>query len=134
MPTSTIGITGISGVFLYAKDPKALAQWYSKYFGFEFNFWEEPKSYGLEFIHNEARIRHAAHGGSTVFAIHPAKKHPPTGKAALRLQFRTDGLDEFVGSLKAGGVKIKKTDHFPHGNFAQLRDPEGNLIELFEPL
>jgi hypothetical protein len=46
-------IAGVSGVFIEAKEPKALADWYSKVLGLTFNYWPERKSYGTEFVYDE---------------------------------------------------------------------------------
>jgi len=43
-------------------------------------------------------------------------------------------LKEVLNHLKGKGVAIEKTAEYPsYGNFAWVRDPDGNKIELWEP-
>jgi catechol 2,3-dioxygenase-like lactoylglutathione lyase family enzyme len=43
-------------------------------------------------------------------------------------------LGEVLSHLKSKGVPIEKTAEYPsYGNFAWVRDPDGNKIELWEP-
>jgi len=43
-------------------------------------------------------------------------------------------LQPFLEQLKADGIEIEKTEDFDYGKFAWIRDPEGNRIELYQPL
>lgn len=51
------------------------------------------------------------------------------------LNFRVTNLDELLAELKTEGVVIdeKRMDE-SYGKFAWVYDPEGNKIELWEPL
>jgi len=51
------------------------------------------------------------------------------------VNFRVDNLDELLVQLGAAGVTIdpKREDH-AYGRFAWIVDPEGNRVELWEPL
>ena len=43
-------------------------------------------------------------------------------------------MSETLSRLKSKGVVIEKTQEYPdYGNFAWLKDPDGNAIELWEP-
>ena len=50
------------------------------------------------------------------------------------INYRVRDLAAFVEQLKAEGIAIEKTEDFDYGRFAQIRDPEGNRIELYQPL
>ena len=43
-------------------------------------------------------------------------------------------LQPFLEQLKADGIEIEKTEDFDYGRFAWIKDPEGNRIELYQPL
>jgi hypothetical protein len=47
-----IKVNGVAGVFLYANDPKGLAEWYALNFGIEF-FTEITDTYYMEFYYRD---------------------------------------------------------------------------------
>jgi predicted enzyme related to lactoylglutathione lyase len=58
------------------------------------------------------------------------KDKPRTGQ----INYRVKSLKEVLSHLKSKGVAIEKTAEYPsYGNFAWVRDPDGNKIELWEP-
>ncbi len=39
-----------------------------------------------------------------------------------------------VGQLRAAGIEVDvDIEEYPNGRFAQLSDPEGNAVQLWEP-
>ena len=58
---------------------------------------------------------------------------PP--KHTWMLNFRVDDLDAMVDQLRGAGETVD-VDHerYPNGRFAELRDPEGNGIQLWQPM
>jgi predicted enzyme related to lactoylglutathione lyase len=112
---------GIGGVFLKARDPKALSEWYARHLGI-------PEQYGsLIFEGPEA-------AGTTVFAHFPADtKHFGEGNQPAMVNFRVDDLDALLAQLSEAGVKIDpKRDNADFGKFAWIWDAEGNRVELWE--
>ncbi|MNC87132.1 Glyoxalase-like domain protein [compost metagenome] len=74
-------------------------------------------------------------GGPTVFEAFPEDTdyfgHPAQ---AWMINFRVRSLDAIVGQLRGAGLEVTvDPEHYPHGRFARLHDPEGNPIELWEP-
>ncbi|HRF97430.1 MAG TPA: VOC family protein, partial [Aggregatilineales bacterium] len=51
------------------------------------------------------------------------------------INFRVQNLDAMVAQLRANGntVTVDETT-YPNGRFARVHDPEGNPIELWEPM
>ena len=44
-------------------------------------------------------------------------------------------LDAVVAQLRAAGIDVTvDPEEYPNGRFAQLEDPEGNAIQLWEPV
>jgi len=114
---------GVGGVFLKAKDPKALSQWYALHLGI-------PSQDGgsLAFEGPES-------AGMTVFAHFPLdSSYFGDGPQQSMVNFRVDDMDQLLAQLSAAGVRIDphRDDH-EYGHFAWIWDPEGNRIELWQP-
>jgi glyoxylase I family protein len=116
-------VTGIGGFFFRAKDPTALAEWYERNFGIN----TVPKDYGGEVWRTEA--------GTTVFA--PFKqdtKYFGDMRLQWMINFRVRDLDKMAAQLRANGTTVEiDPETYPNGRFAQLNDPEGNPIQLWQP-
>ena len=114
---------GIGGIFLKARDPKALAQWYATYFGIT-----DQGGGSLGFDGPEST-------GMTVFAHFPLDtKYFGEGAQQAMVNFRVDDLDALLAQLAEAGVRIDpKRDDAPYGKFAWIWDPEGNRVELWQP-
>ena len=51
------------------------------------------------------------------------------------INYRVDDLDALLAELEAAGVEIDpKRDDASYGKFAWITDPEGNRLELWQPL
>jgi predicted enzyme related to lactoylglutathione lyase len=127
-----ISVDGIGGVFLYANDAKALSNWYAHHFGLRIETYEDGKVYGTEFKYR--RLSDSSKVDSTVFSISQAKPPLPAERRECVINYRVRDLTAFLEQLKADGVAIEKTEDYDYGRFAWIRDPEGNRIELYEPL
>jgi catechol 2,3-dioxygenase-like lactoylglutathione lyase family enzyme len=112
-------VLGIGGYFLRAQDPTALAGWYRDNLGVggDHDGWEQA-------------------AGPTVFAPFPADTDyfgPPAQQSMLN--FRVRDLEAMLAQLRAGGADPtgpETTDGI--GHFAWVTDPEGNRIELWQPV
>jgi len=127
-----ISVDGIGGVFLYANDARALSRWYAQHFGLDLETYEDGKVYGIEFKYR--RLGDSSRVDSTVFAISQSKEELPSERKEAQINYRVRDLAAFVEQLKADGIAIEKTEDFDYGRFASIRDPEGNRIELYQPL
>jgi predicted enzyme related to lactoylglutathione lyase len=115
---------GVGGVFLKARDPKALGKWYAEHLGIP-----DQGGGSLGFDGPEST-------GMTVFAHFPLEtKYFGEGTQQVMVNFRVDDLDELLKQLTAAGVRIdpKRDDH-EYGRFAWIWDPEGNRVELWQPV
>ena len=113
--------TGIGGVFLRARDPKALYAWYQKHLGL-------PMGEGTISIPAERERAVIA------FAFFCEKDaYFPTSQPAM-LNFQVDQLDELLDQLAATGVAVDpKRETCEYGKFGWFTDPEGNRVELWQP-
>jgi glyoxylase I family protein len=115
-------VLGIGGLFFRAENPASLAKWYETHLGITIT----PKSYGEEPWRQE--------GGPTVFA--PFKKDTKyfgRPEQDWMVNFRVADLKAMVAQLRAAGITVEEPESYPNGDFAHLKDPEGNPIELWEP-
>jgi glyoxylase I family protein len=116
-------VTGIGGVFFRAKNPTALAQWYSDHLGIDL----APSDYHQKPWSQEA--------GPTVFAPFPAdSEYFGDATKQWMINFRVRDLNAMVDQLRAAGILVTvDQENYPNGRFARLQDPEGNPIELWKP-
>jgi catechol 2,3-dioxygenase-like lactoylglutathione lyase family enzyme len=117
-------ITGIGGVFVVSKNPKALAAWYRDVLGIPLEKW------------GGATLRYdaAGHPPVAVWMAFPegASTIAPSQREFM-LNFAVDDLDAFLARLKSKGVTIlKRDDSAPSGKFAWILDPDGTKIELWQ--
>lgn len=119
-------ITGVGGVFVKSKDPKALAAWYRDVLGISVESW------------GGAMLRYDAPGHPEMVvwnAFSQTGDYMAPSTREFMLNFAVDDLDAFVGKLEARGVNIlKRDDSDPSGKFAWIMDPDGTKIELWQPL
>ncbi|KQQ05968.1 MULTISPECIES: VOC family protein [unclassified Rathayibacter] len=114
-------VTGIGGFFFAAQDPQALARWYSQHLGID----EVPTEYGAPSWRQEA--------GTTVLAPMAAGS-PHLGSTGWAVNFRVRSLDAMVAQLQEASIAVEvDPEQYPNGRFADLRDPEGNRVQLWEP-
>ncbi|MBZ5575460.1 MAG: VOC family protein [Acidobacteriia bacterium] len=116
-------VTGIGGLFFRAKDPKALAKWYSDYLGINL----VPSNY------NDSPWRQEA--GPTAFQPFPDKTtYFGNDTKQWMVNFRVRDMDKMAAQLRTAGITVNLDPKvYPNGRFAHLQDPEGNPIELWEP-
>jgi predicted enzyme related to lactoylglutathione lyase len=74
--------------------------------------------------------------GMTVFAHFPPDSgYFGEGAQHTMVNFRVDDLDTLLAQLAETGARIDpKRDDYPYGKFAWIWDPEGNRVELRQPL
>jgi predicted enzyme related to lactoylglutathione lyase len=125
-------VTGIGGIFLRARDPKALSAWYAQNLGIALSDYG-----GATFLWSDEV---PATTGMTTWSIFPddTKYFGPgtaAGPQAAMVNYRVDDLDGLLEQLKSAGVTIDpKREDASYGRFAWIVDPEGNRIELWQPL
>ena len=118
-------VTGIGGVFIKARDPKALAAWYRDVLGMPVQPW------GGAALRNDA----PGHPPKTAWSVFDASSdHFAPSNSAFMINYAVDDMDAMVKRLEDKGVTVlKRTDDDAFGRFAWIVDPEGNKVELWEP-
>ncbi len=122
-------VTGIGGIFFKAKDAVKLRDWYRNHLGIE-----AEGDGGFTFQWREADDPDKV--GQTVWSVFPNHtKYFEPSSAPFMINYRVENLDRVLEQLRAEGVEIDdRIEEYEYGRFAWIMDPEGNRIELWEPL
>jgi predicted enzyme related to lactoylglutathione lyase len=65
------------------------------------------------------------------FALHEA--HGDVSPGTVNVDFEVADIDDAIGRLRAAGVEVGAITREPFGCFAQFSDPDGYVLELFQP-
>jgi predicted enzyme related to lactoylglutathione lyase len=122
-------VTGIGGVFFKSKgDPAALAAWYQQHLGLTL---EDFGGAVLRWPDDRAEdkgltVWHVAKGDTKWFA---------PSDAPFMINYRVDDMAGILARLREGGVEaIQGPESHENGKFAWILDPDGNKVELWEPM
>lgn len=128
MSKSRKKVTGIGGIFFKCKDPEKMKEWYSTNLGFqtdeygamfEFRLVDKPDKKGY--------LQWSPFSEKTNY-FEPSKKE-------FMINYRVENLEELVEELKKAGVVVTdEIETYEYGKFVHIMDPEGNKIELWEPV
>jgi catechol 2,3-dioxygenase-like lactoylglutathione lyase family enzyme len=120
-------VHGIGGVFFKAKDPKALSDWYGRHLGLPTETWGGAM----------LRWKRADTDGEacTVWAPFDAgTRYFEPGSKDFMLNLRVDDLAATLEALRAEGCRVlDRYEESGQGKFGYVLDPEGGLVELWEP-
>ena len=118
-------VTGIGGVFFKSQDPAATRDWYRAHLGVEtqHDCWpfcwrerEQPEEIGY-----------------TVWSAFPASSD--YFDRPFMINYRVADLPALLEAFKAEGVvQVGEMKQEPNGKFAWILDPDGNKLELWEPV
>ena len=116
-------VEGIGGIFFRARDPGALAQWYHD-------------TLGIDLVPQDATGQPwISKGGATVFAPFADDSDYFPARQQVMVNFRVRDLDAMLAQLRASGVEpFNEQEMEGIGRFAHFLDPEGNAVELWEPV
>jgi len=120
------GVIGIGGVFLKFKKPTEMRGWYKDVLGMKTN------DYGVlfSFNHSSEKVGYLQLGtfeeDTTYFGV---------AKQQAMLNLRVSNLEEFKTILQNKTVNIvDEIETYEYVKFLHIEDPEGNRIELWEPV
>ncbi|WP_459210559.1 VOC family protein [Aquimarina rhabdastrellae] len=119
-------VTGIGGIFFKSTDPKKTKDWYKNHLGLN------TDEYGCTFWWKDEEDNKCSTQWSP-FAKDTSYFEP--SKKEFMMNFRVDDLVTLMETLKEEGVTvIDKIEEYDYGKFGWIIDPEGNKIELWEPV
>jgi predicted enzyme related to lactoylglutathione lyase len=122
-------VTGIGGVFFKTKtNHKELAAWYARHLGLALEEWggairkwpdDKAEDKGMT-------VWHVAEKNSEWFS---------PSESSFMINYRVDDLEGLLAQLRRDGVTIVKgPDKDDNGVFAWIMDPDGNKVELWQPM
>lgn len=121
-------VTGVGGIFFKCADPDKMRDWYGRHLGlktneygslFEFRLADEPDK--------QAYLQWSTFSANTKY-FEPSKKE-------FMVNYRVENLEALRDELLANGVQIvDQIESYEYGKFLHIMDPEGNKIELWEPV
>lgn len=121
-------VTGIGGVFFRSNDPAETKKWYTEHLGFETN------AYGATFEGRELdnpKVINALQW--SVFKSDTTYFEPSTKE--FMINYRVQNIEGLVAKmLKNGATVLDEIVTYEYGKFVHLLDPDGNKIELWEPI
>lgn len=122
-------VTGIGGVFFKSKGAGAdLGAWYKENLGIELESWGGAI---IKWTDDACKD-----GGLTVWnAANSDTKWFSPSESSFMINYRIDNMEEMIAQLTANGVDIQKgPESHENGKFAWIIDPDGNKVELWEPM
>ena len=120
-------VTGIGGVFFKCADAKGMNEWYAK------NLGVPAGEYGATFEWRQDED--PSKKGSTSWSTFPqdTKYFNPSDKPFM-INYRVEDLVALVEELRKENITIvDEIADYDYGKFVHVLDPEGNIIELWEP-
>jgi predicted enzyme related to lactoylglutathione lyase len=118
-------ITGIGGVFVKSKDPKALADWYRDMLGLDVAAWGRA-ALPYDLPGHPPKVSWMAFPDGT--------DHMKPSKREFMVNFSVDNMDAIIARFAQNGVAVlKRDDSNPFGRFIWVMDPDDTLIELWQP-
>ena len=122
-------VTGIGGVFFKSRSEGAhLAAWYQAHLGIPLESWGGAI---LKWPDDKADD-----GGMTVWHVaDPKTEWFRPSDSSFMINYRVDDLDGMIAQLRADGVDVVGgPESHENGKFAWIMDPDGNKVELWEPM
>jgi len=121
-------VIGLGGIFFKSPDQKNLTAWYADRLGMKDN------GEGVLFRWREHEAPDREHLSVWSIFRQDSKYFDPS-KSSFMVNLMVDDLDALLQKLRAANVEIdpKQEDH-DYGRFAWIYDPDGNKIELWQPL
>jgi len=121
-------VTGIGGVFFKCKDPEKIKSWYREHLGIQ------SDQYGATFEWRS--LENPDKKCTTVWSPFNEKtKYFSPSEKPYMFNYRVENLENLLETLKEEGVQVVgDIETYEYGKFGWILDPEGNKIELWEPV
>ena len=122
-------VTGIGGIFFKCDDRAKQSKWYEEHLGIKIQdwgggifWWRDPENPEKKGSTSWSTFKK----DTTYFA--PSEKD-------FMFNYRVENLEALLKVLKEEGIEqVGEMESFEYGKFAWIMDPEGNKIELWEPV
>lgn len=128
MNDTTPRVTGIGGIFFGSKNPDETRKWYGENLGLAIDDYGSPFEFRNANNPDELNyLRWSPFEEGTDY-FKPSEKE-------FMINYRVQNIEGLVKKLRANGVIIvDEIVEYEYGKFVHIMDPEGNKIELWEPI
>jgi predicted enzyme related to lactoylglutathione lyase len=121
-------VTGIGGIFFKTQNPDQTKEWYRDHLGLQ------TDQYGTCFEWRYADDS-SRKGFSQWSPFEESTKYFEPSPKEFMINYRVEDLEWLVEKLREEGVTVlDEIESFDYGKFVHIMDPEGNKIELWEPV
>lgn len=128
MDDTTPKVTGIGGIFFRTKNPQEIKSWYGENLGLAIS------EYGSSFeFRNANRPDEINYLQWSPFDENTDYFDPSVKE--FMINYRVQNIEGLVQKLRKNGVTVVDSiEEYSYGKFVHILDPEGNKIELWEPI
>ena len=128
MNDTTPKVTGIGGIFFRSANPQEIREWYGTNLGLAIDDYGSP----FEF-RNANRPEEINYLRWSPFEVGTDYFKP--SEKEFMINYRVQNIEGLLFKIKENGVTIvDDIEEFEYGKFVHIMDPEGNKIELWEPI
>lgn len=121
-------VTGIGGIFFKTENPEEIKKWYGDNLGLAIDPWGSAFEFRNANRPDEINYLRWSPFPDTTEYLEPSKKE-------FMINYRVQNIEALVEKLRENGVTIvDQIEEFEYGKFVHIMDPEGNKIELWEPV
>jgi predicted enzyme related to lactoylglutathione lyase len=121
-------VTGIGGIFFKTQDVEKIKTWYHENLGLVIDQYGSPFEFRNADNPTEINFLQWSPFPADTKYFEPSKKE-------FMINYRVADLVELVKELRQNGVTIlDEIEEFEYGKFIHILDPDGNKIELWEPV
>ena len=128
MNDNTPKVTGIGGIFFKSANPNEIKDWYGEHLGLAIDEWGSPFEFRNANRPDEINYLRWGPMEQQTDYMRPSEKE-------FMINYRVQNLVELVEELRNKGVTIlDEIAEYEYGKFVHIMDPEGNKLELWEPV
>ncbi|MBI9073031.1 MAG: hypothetical protein JEY94_15625 [Melioribacteraceae bacterium] len=121
-------VTGVGGIFFKCNNPENMRNWYDKNLGLETNEYGSLFEFRDTIKPEEKNYLQWSPMGADTKYFEPSPKE-------FMINYRVVNIEALVAELKVNGVTVvDNIEEYEYGKFVHIMDPEGNKIELWEPV
>nr|NQU92172.1 VOC family protein [Bacteroidota bacterium] len=128
MNDTTPKVTGIGGIFFRSKNPKETMAWYGENLGLAITKYGSPFEFRNANRPEEINYLNWSAFDENTDYFDPSDKE-------FMINYRVQNIEGLVKKLRENGVTIVDSiETYEYGKFIHIMDPDGNKIELWEPI
>ena len=122
-------VTGIGGIFFKCEDTAKQKSWYQNHLGMEMNDWGGSIFWWRDNDQPEKKC------STSWRTFKNDTNYFDPSKKPFMFNYRVENLEALMKVLKEEGVEqVGEIEEYEYGKFGWIMDPEGNKIELWEPV